>query len=256
MSILDAIIERKQKQIQNLKTRKLLYKDVDRIVYPIRDFSKSLKKQGLSIIAEIKKRSPSAGVIKEDFNPVQIAKDFEDNGADAISVLTERYVFGGYNYYLTAVKEKIEIPILRKDFIIDPHQIYESKFIGADCILLIKSILDKKTLKEFICRTKDIGLSVLVEVHSAGELDDVLSCGAEMIGINNRNLKTFKVNIETSINLAKTIPGNIIKISESGIRSDSDVKSLKDAGFDGVLIGETLMRSNDPGEIITRFKNE
>ena len=208
---------------------------------------KALNKNYLSIIAEVKKASPSKGVIREDFQPLEVAKLYDQNGADCISVLTESKYFQGCNDYLTKIKAAVDIPVLRKDFIIDERQIRESYDIGADAILLIVSILTQAQLLDFQRLARDLGLTCLVEVHSESELKIALECGCSLIGINNRNLKTFETNIQHSLNLKSQIPDEVLCISESGIRSTEDCNLLFNNGFKAVLVGETLMRKENPG---------
>ncbi|MCP5005841.1 MAG: indole-3-glycerol phosphate synthase TrpC [Planctomycetes bacterium] len=209
-------------------------------------FGKSIKRvDGMRVIAEVKRASPSAGIIRKDFDYVDIATQYESSGAAAISVLTDREFFKGELRYLTGVKEKVKIPVLRKDFIIDPYQIYEARVAGADAVLLIARLLAKKQIESFLSLTHDLGMDCLVEVHNAMELEQVLGTRTNIIGINNRDLDTFKTNLDTSLHLRALIPGGKVLVSESGIKARSDVVRLEDAGFDAILVGETLMRSND-----------
>ena len=220
-----------------------------------RDFAKHLKRNdGLSIIAEVKKASPSKGIIRKDFDPLLIAEIYQANNADAISVLTEDKYFYGKNSYLTEIKSITSIPILRKDFIIDPYQIYQSRIIGADAILLIASILTKRELKSFIKTAHEIGLQCLVEVHNKEQLEDALSINAEIIGINNRNLKTFETSVTVTESLAPYVPYDRVLISESGIKNVTDMQLLKSLGVDGVLIGEAFMRSNSIKEMLEELR--
>lgn len=213
-----------------------------------RDFKAALTRRGeVSIIAEVKKASPSKGVIKKNFHPVEIAKEYEKNGADAISVLTEDRFFLGDNRYLQDIKNISTIPLLRKDFIIDPYQVYQSKVLGADAILLIAAALTKKELIEFQKIASEINLYSLVEVHNKEELMMALETGAEIIGINNRNLRTFHTSIDTTEKLLPYLPKDKIIISESGIKTGKDIKRLKNRGIHGVLMGEELMRAADIG---------
>jgi len=218
-------------------------------------FEKTLKNDRINFICEVKKASPSKGVISKDFNPVKIAKEYKEAGADCISVLTEPDFFLGHNDYLKEIKNKVNIPILRKDFIIDSYQIYESKLIGADCILLICSILTDQELKGFIEIADKLGLSTLVEAHDEEEINRAIKAGARMIGVNNRNLKTFEVDINNSLNLRKMVANGIIYISESGIRDEADIKRCIDANVNAVLIGETLMKASNKKEMLGRLKN-
>ncbi len=215
---------------------------------------KALKKEGLSFICEVKKASPSKGVLAEEFPYVSIAKEYEKAGASAISVLTEPDWFMGKDHHLMEIREQVTIPILRKDFTIDAYQIYEAKAIGADGVLLICSLLGKEQMKEYMDIAKELGLSVLVETHTEEEVYQAIDCNASVIGVNNRNLKTFEVDLQNSINLRNRIPKSITFISESGIRTADDIKLLMKYGVDGVLIGETLMKSENKFELLNRFR--
>ena len=218
-------------------------------------FKKALMEDGISIIAEVKKASPSKGLIAENFDHVNIAKDYEQAGASAISVLTEPFFFMGSNEYLSEISENGSIPILRKDFVVDEYMIWEAKLLGASAILLIVSILDVVQLKKYLNLAHDLGLSVIVETHDADEIRMAMIVGAEIIGVNNRNLKDFTVNIENSINLRRCVSGDVIFVSESGIKTKDDVTKLKENDVDAVLIGETLMKSNDKRSMISELKN-
>ncbi|MFM5881886.1 indole-3-glycerol phosphate synthase [Methanobrevibacter gottschalkii] len=218
-------------------------------------FKKALMEDGISIIAEVKKASPSKGLIAENFDHVNIAKDYEQAGASAISVLTEPFFFMGSNEYLSEISENVSIPILRKDFVVDEYMIWEAKLLGASAILLIVSILDVVQLKKYLNLAHDLGLSVIVETHDADEIRMAMIVGAEIIGVNNRNLKDFTVNIENSIDLRRCVSGDVIFVSESGIKTKDDVTKLKENDVDAVLIGETLMKSNDKRSMISELKN-
>ena len=215
---------------------------------PTRDFIKAITGKDIKIIAEVKKASPSKGIIKKDFNPVEIAKIYEMNGASAISVLTEEKHFHGHIEYLREIKEAVSLPLLRKDFIFDEYQIYESRAAGADALLLIARVLEKKEIERFLDLSHDLGMSCLVEVHDEEELEKVLSTKAKLIGINNRDLKTFKTDIKTTLNLAVKIPKDRIVVSESGINSYHDVDLLKRKGIHVFLVGESLIREKDMGK--------
>ncbi|HHT9130844.1 MAG TPA: indole-3-glycerol phosphate synthase TrpC, partial [Candidatus Brocadiaceae bacterium] len=197
------------------------------------------------IIAEIKKASPSLGVIRTDFNHVEIARLYESSGAAAISVLTDEKFFQGKLSYLTDVKKSVSLPILRKDFIIDPYQIYEARSAGADAILLIAALLSKEEIQRFLELARELGMDCLVEVHSELELEKVLQTSANIIGINNRDLATFKIDLETTLLLKPMIPSGKIVVSESGIKSREDIVKLIKKGVDAVLVGETLMKSTN-----------
>ncbi len=222
----------------------------------VRDFKSVLEKEGISIIAEIKRMSPSAGIIREDFDPTQMARTYEENGASAISVLTDRKFFGGSIDYVIAVKNEVNLPVLRKEFIIDEYQIYESRYIGADAVLLIARILTSAELGRFISIAKELGLACLVEVHTRNELEEVLSTITEIIGINNRNLDTLQIDIKTSLELKKMTPEGYITVSESGIKTREDVLKLQEAGFDAILVGETLMRTKNLGNKLKELLGE
>ena len=201
----------------------------------------------IRLIAEVKKASPSKGLIRADFDPVEIAKTYEASGASAISVLTDEKYFQGRLEYLTAVHDAVGLPVLRKDFIIDPYQVYEARAAKADAILLIVAALAAEQLKDLMALVANLGMASLVEAHSAEELDIALKIGAKIVGINNRNLQTFETKLETTLELAAKVPGDRVLVSESGIFTRSDVERLMAAGVDAILVGESLMREPDPG---------
>lgn len=217
-------------------------------------FRRAVSQQGMSFICEVKKASPSKGVIAEEFPYLEIAKEYELAGASAISVLTEPEFFLGSPEYLTEIRQTVNVPLLRKDFIIDPYQIYEAKLIGASAILLISEILEETQLSEYLQTAGELGLSVLTECHSRPCLEKALRAGADIIGINNRNLVTFEVDIETCIRLSAEVPDGCLKVAESGIRTPQEVGRVAAAGIDAVLIGETLMRSTDKKGELERLK--
>ena len=218
-------------------------------------FKEALKDPEIAIIAEVKKASPSKGLIAEDFDYIKIAKDYEQAGASAISVLTESYFFKGSNDYLKEIAENVSIPILRKDFTIDEYMIWEAKSLGASAILLIVSILDDVQLKRYLDLAHELGLSAIVETHDEKEIRTAIDAGAEIIGVNNRNLADFTVDINNSVNLRRLVSDDILFISESGIKTSEDVRRLKENNVDAVLIGETLMRSDDKKAMIEELKN-
>lgn len=217
-------------------------------------FENALKAREISFICEVKKASPSKGIISEHFPYLEIAREYEKAGAAAISVLTEPDFFMGSNEYLREIKKIVRIPILRKDFIIDQYQIYEAHLLGADAILLICSLLNTDTLKEYIKIADSLGLSCLVEAHDEAEVQSALEAGARVIGVNNRNLKTFEVDINTSVQLRKLIPEDRVFVAESGIKTPSDIAFLRQNGTNAVLIGETLMKSQSISSEITKLK--
>ena len=216
-------------------------------------FYDAINKKGMSFICEIKKASPSKGIISEDFPYLDIAKEYNQI-ADVISVLTEPTRFLGSDKYLSNVKELVDIPVLRKDFIIYPYQIYEAKAIGADAILLICAILTEDEIKNYIDIAHSIGLGCLVEAHDELEVKKALNANAKVIGVNNRNLKDFTVDMANSIKLRKLAPKSVKFVSESGIKTRDDIKRLEDNDVDAVLIGETLMRSSDKVKMIEELK--
>lgn len=244
--ILDKIVQQRKLQLQQEKKRislaELQIMAQQSLRKPL-DLEKFLVTRDFSIIAELKKASPSKGVLVQDFRPQNLAQQYQSLGAQGISCLTEEYYFQGSPEYLKQVRPLVQIPILRKDFIIEPYQIYESVILGADAILLIAAILDTATLNYFIKLATELGLSCLVEVHELSELKKALKAGAQLIGVNNRDLKTFKVDLNTSLELAKKIPSHITMVSESGINKREQILSLQQAGFRAALIGETLMCS-------------
>lgn len=208
-------------------------------------FEKALAEPGMSLICEVKKASPSKGVIAQDFPYLKIAKEYEEAGAAAVSVLTEPEYFQGSNRYLSEISHVLSIPVLRKDFTVDAYQIYEAKLLGASAILLICALLDTSALKEYISICEDLGISALVEAHTENEVHSALSAGARVIGVNNRNLKTFEVDFNNSIRLRSLVPSSTIFVAESGVHTPGQIRLLQNAGINAVLIGETLMRAAD-----------
>ena len=210
-----------------------------------RDFEGALRSRACALIAEVKRSSPSKGRIREDFEPVAIARIYAENGAAAASVITERRFFEGEASFLSDIRKSVQIPLLRKDFIIDSYQIYESRLLGADAVLLIARILEASRLRDFIILSSELGLSSLVEVHDETDLEKAVSAGARLIGINNRDLSTFSTDLKVSLRLAPLAPPEALVISESGIRSGGDIKTLMSAGIRSFLVGEILMRERD-----------
>jgi indole-3-glycerol phosphate synthase len=201
-----------------------------------------------AIIAEIKKASPSQGVIRENFKPIDIAHDYALNGATCLSVLTDKLYFQGSEANLQAVREKCPLPAIRKDFMIDPYQIHESRALGADCVLLIVAALDHVMLKELADTATGLGMDVLVEVHDAAELERALKLDTKLIGINNRNLRTFEVSLQTTLELKNQIPDDRLIVTESGIHTPDDVKLMLEQGIYSFLVGEAFMRAPSPGQ--------
>lgn len=247
--ILDQIVAKKRKEVE-VRKRELplmLIEDKVKSLSPTRNFKAALQNNSIKLIAEIKRASPSAGIIRDDFDPVQIASTYQENGAAAISVLTETEYFQGSLDHLRKVKQATNIPILRKDFIFDEYQIYESRVCGADAVLLIAAILELEQLSELVHLVQELGMTSLVEVHTEEELNKVLMTEAKIIGINNRNLDTLEVDLSVTSRLRKLIPLDRIVISESGIRTREDMVKLESLKVNAALIGETLMSSEDIG---------
>ncbi|MCR4867034.1 MAG: indole-3-glycerol phosphate synthase TrpC [Lachnospiraceae bacterium] len=218
------------------------------------EFEKALKKEGLSFICECKKASPSKGVIAEHFPYVEIAKQYEEAGADCISVLTEPKWFLGSLDYLKEISENVNIPLLRKDFTVDEYMIYEAKINGASAVLLIVSILSEDQIREYLKICDDLGMSAIVETHDKEEAETAVRAGARIIGVNNRNLKDFSVDNSLAANLRKNVPDDIIFVSESGIKDGNDTRLAYDSGADAVLVGETLMRAQDKNKMLKSLK--
>jgi indole-3-glycerol phosphate synthase len=253
MNHLDKILLETRKSVTQLKKTVSIADLEDRInEFSKRSFVENLKRKisqkEIAVIAEIKRSSPSKGVIRENFILEDIAKDYAANGATCLSILTDEPFFGGNIEYLERARKIVEIPILRKDFIIDSFQVTETKASGADCILLIVAALDDHELKDFYDQSKAIDLDVLIEVHNLEELERALKISPELLGINNRNLSSFEVDIQNSIDLLEKIPSDVTIISESGILKQSDLKNLSSAGIYGFLIGEKFMRAESPGQ--------
>ena len=247
MTILDDIVKNtRQKLIQKkadapLEQIKSQLKDLK---LPKGKFKENLLNKDQAIIAEIKKASPSAGIISEDFNPVKKAKEYEDFGASALSILTEEDFFQGSNQFLIEVKAITKLPIIRKDFMIDEYQFYEAKLIGADCILLIASVLSDEEITQFVNLAETLELDYIIEVHDENELRRVEHFEQAMIGVNNRNLKTFEVDLNNSINLKQLFKGDNLFIAESGIKNQDDIDRLKEHDIHAFLIGESLMKGD------------
>lgn len=275
MNILDKICETTKERIEKEK-QKISLSEIRKLAENIEniknnfDFEKAIgkkyknnkdskdnnKEKRINFICEIKKASPSKGIISESFDYIKIAKDYEKAEADAISCLTEPYYFMGGDNYLKEVKGIVNIPVLRKDFIIDEYMIYQSKNIKADAILLIAAVLDKYKLKDYFDIANEFGLSSLIEVHNEEELEKAVNINARIIGVNNRDLKTFNVDINNSVRLRKLVPKNIIFVSESGIKDRNDIKILEENETDAVLIGERLMTKKDKIDEIKKLRGQ
>jgi indole-3-glycerol phosphate synthase len=249
--ILDEIIENKTSEVEISKTSLPLEQIQEQIkdALPSRNFFDAINPKGeLKIISEVKHASPSKGVFREDFDPVQIAKSYSRGGASAISVLTDEKYFRGSLSFLKNIRAEVDTPLLRKDFIVDPYQVYEARLFGADAILLIVAALDQTSLSELLELTHSLQMNAIVEVHDENELDRALEADARIIGINNRDLRTFDVDLNVSINLSKKVPEDKIVIAESGIGSIEDIDRLRGEGIHVFLIGETFMKAPDPGQ--------
>lgn len=262
--ILDEIAAKTLVRVEELKKRRDLYslrRDAESMTPSMEEsgdfpFRRALAAEGMSFICEVKKASPSKGVIAEEFPYLDIAKEYEEAGAAAISVLTEPFYFLGSDSYLEQIASAVRIPVLRKDFTVDEYQIFEAKLLGASAILLICTLLEEERLKEYLEIAHSLGLSALVEAHTEDEAETALRTEARIIGVNNRNLKTFKVDITTSSRLRKLVPEEIIFVSESGIKTAQDVAILKQNKTDAVLIGETFMRSPDKKRQLSILRGE
>jgi indole-3-glycerol phosphate synthase len=248
--MLEKIIAEKKEEVARAMRVKPLgeLKAEVRDLPPPRDFKEALQDRECAIIAEVKRQSPSRGILREPFHPIEIASLYEKHGAAAVSVLTDQPFFGGDTTYLSEIRRSVHIPLLRKDFIIDRYQIYETRVLGGDALLLIACLFDEDTLTDYRQLSESLKLPALVEVHSQDELDMALGAGATIIGINNRDLKTFSTDLKISLNLAPHIPADKQIVSESGIHSRSDIEILMEAGIHAFLIGEAFMRAENIGE--------
>ena len=242
MSILERIVAAKRAEISAAK-RPIDVKSAP----PVRDFIAALRAKRPAVIAEIKRASPSKGVLRQDFDPAAIAKSYEEGGAACMSVLTDREFFQGAPEHLSAARFACKLPALRKDFIIDPYQVYEARALGADCILLIVACLDDAQLGELEALAHRLGMAVLVEVHDAEELERGLKLKTPLLGINNRNLRTFETRLETTLALLPRVPPERIVVTESGILAPADVARMRASGVHTFLVGEAFMRAPDPG---------
>jgi indole-3-glycerol phosphate synthase len=224
---------------------------------PVRGFAQAMQQSIANgkpaIISEIKKASPSKGIIRQNFDPPAIAKSYQQAGASCLSVLTDKKYFQGSEAYMQAAREACSLPVLRKDFTIDPYQVYEARALGADCILLIVAALDDGTMQELFSLTKELGMDALIEVHDARELERALKLDALLIGINNRNLRTFETSLNTTLDLLEQIPDNRLVVTESGIHTADDVKLMRDHHVNAFLVGEAFMRAEVPGDALKQL---
>ena len=254
--ILDTIIAHKRKELQIEQEQVPLATLKSKLanLLPTKDFRSALaQSDNINLIAEVKKKSPSKGIIRKDFDPIHIAETYAENGAAAISVLTDVRFFDGSLDYLSSIRKVVDVPLLRKDFTIDPYHIFQARVAGADAILLIVAALTSEQLREFMDIAASLSLASLVEVHTEAELAVALETGAEIIGINNRDLRTFHTDLATTFRLRESIPSRKVVVSESGIYTRADVESLREAGINAILVGESLMRSLDIGEQVRKL---
>lgn len=255
--ILNRILNRKVQEIEQRQSQRPLaqLQQVLDSASPVRGFMRSLEhrlQQNLpAVIAEIKKASPSKGVIRQDFNPVEIARSYQQGGAACLSVLTDEDFFQGCDDYLIAARGACELPVIRKDFIIDPYQVYEARVLGADCILLIVAALDQARLVELYKLATDLGMDVLVEVHDQPEMQRALELDLSMVGINNRNLRSFETRLDTTLELLPLLPENCFVVTESGIHTAEDVQFMRNSNVNAFLVGEAFMRADDPGKALS-----
>jgi indole-3-glycerol phosphate synthase len=257
--ILKRIIKRKAQEIDERVKNKSIEQVIEQAkdASPVRGFVDSMKarlaKNEPAIIAEIKKASPSKGLIRKDFYPAEIAKSYEEGGASCISVLTDIDFFKGSDAYLKQARAACNLPVIRKDFIIDPYQVYEARAMGADCILLIVAVLDNMKLNQLYSLARALGMDVLIEVHDEEELLRSLPLGADLIGINNRNLRNFDTSLHTTIDLLPQIPDGRIVVTESGIHNAEDVTLMRENDVNAFLVGEAFMRADDPGTALKKL---
>lgn len=259
MNILEEIADKTRLRVEKAKKEKSLAQIKEEALamdantgFP---FEKALAKEGISFICEVKKASPSKGVIAREFPYKEIAKSYERGGASAISVLTEPAYFQGKDAYLTEISSEVALPLLRKDFTVDEYMIYEAKLIGASAVLLICALLEEETLAQYIQIANSLGLSALVEAHDEEEIQKAIAAKARIIGVNNRNLKTFTVDINNSIRLREQVPDGVLFVSESGIKGEEDIRNLAKHRVDAVLIGETMMRAGNTEEVLKNLIN-
>lgn len=261
VTVLDQICADKKDHIAGQKHIRS-QNDLERLLQdqtPIRGFIDALKNKDqdqIALIAEVKKASPSKGVIRADFDPVEIAGIYEASGAACLSVLTDEPYFQGHDDYFTAIRGAVSLPMLRKDFMITPYQIYESRVLGADCILLIMACLSDAQAEELYTLSKSLGMDVLVEVHDAEELERALLLNPDMVGVNNRNLKTLDVDLKTGLDLSDKMPKDTLRVAESGLYSHDDIQKFKHANYNAFLIGESLMREENISAAVKNILNE
>lgn len=253
MTILDGIVEYKRKEIAEARARRP-ESELERRIRdsrPVRDFRAALmSKPGIALIAEVKKASPSVGLIRADFDPVAIARAYAENGAACISVLTDEPSFQGHLRYLEAISDAVQVPVLRKDFLLDRYQLLEARASGADCVLLIAEILPGDAIRDLLRGARELGMQALVELYDAENLPRVLDAGADLVGVNNRDMRSFVVRLQHTLDVAAKVPSHVCLVSESGIKGRADLARLSGANVKAILVGETLMRSADIGAAV------
>ena len=260
-TILKKIIETKGREVEErsraLSLNELKAQALDQDASELRGFYRAMKQKveagKPAVIAEIKKASPSKGVLRENFIPQEIAESYESAGAACLSVLTDRDYFQGHEDYLKAARAACSLPVIRKDFLVDPYQIYEARMINADCVLLIVSALSKMQLQDLEGIAHELGMDVLVEVHDGEELETALTLNTSLVGINNRNLHTFDLTLETTFGLLDKVPGDRLLVTESGILGPDDVNAMRDRDVHAFLVGEAFMRAENPGEELAKL---
>ncbi len=255
-TILDQIVETKRREVEQGRRRMPLEELEAQAAEapPVRDFRAALEGPGpIRLIAEVKKASPSAGVIRPDFDPIALARAYQGHGAHCLSVLTDVSYFQGHLSYLARIRASVAIPILRKDFLIDEYQVVEARMAGADAVLLIAEILDAAALAALLARARSLGMAALVEIHDEANLPRVLAAGADLVGVNNRDLRRFVTDLEHTLRLRDKVPPGVVLVSESGIARRADVERLEAAGVDAILVGESLMRQPDVGLAVERL---
>lgn len=257
-TILDKILARKVEEVQANQAKTPLNKlmNLSKVACVPRNFAQALQRETVALIAEVKKASPSKGVLIEDFDPVKLGTTYAENGAAAISVLTDVDFFQGSLDYLSQVRGAVKVPVLRKDFIIDPYQVYEARAAEADAVLLIVAALEDALLAELYALIYQLGMTALVEVHNEDEMERALKLGAKVIGVNNRDLKTFHVDLETTSHLVQMIPDDVILVAESGIGDAADVLHMGELGAHAVLVGESLVKSGDVADAVRQFSSQ
>ncbi len=249
MTVLDRILSHKADELADRRRQRPLadVRAAAESAVPARGFAAAIKRERPAVIAEMKRASPSRGVIRDDFDPAAIAASYEAAGAACLSVLTDEAFFRGSDEHLATARAASKLPLLRKDFVIDEYQVFEARDLGADCVLLIAAVLDPEQLASLTALAAQLGFDALVEVHNARELDGALKVAPPLLGINNRDLRTFDTSLETTLSLLSRVPAGTTVVTESGIRTREDVRRMRDAGVEAFLVGEAFMRANDPG---------